>query len=110
MTTFYFLSAVVLSGLVTLLVRILPLIMISRLELSEKFIKWLSFIPITLFTALVVDGLIQQQDGQFGYTINWTFLIALAPTILVALRTRSLTMTVIIGMITVAILRVMIGA
>ncbi|MDO5375825.1 AzlD domain-containing protein [Staphylococcus rostri] len=103
--TFYFLSAVILSCIVTLLVRVTPLVLISRLELSEKVIKWLSFIPITLFTALVVDGLIQQHDGTFGYTINWIFLIALVPTILIALRTRSLTMTVIVGMVTVAILR-----
>lgn len=103
--TLYFLSAVILSGIVTLLVRIIPLVLISRLELSEKVIKWLSFIPITLFTALVVDGLIQQQEGVFGYTFNWFFLIALVPTILIALRTRSLTMTVIVGMVTVALLR-----
>ncbi|AVQ33984.1 hypothetical protein C7J88_07245 [Staphylococcus muscae] len=103
--TFYFLIAVVLSGVVTLFVRVLPLVMISRIEFSEKFIKWLSFIPITLFTALVVDGLIKQESGVFGYAINWTFLIALVPTIWIALRTRSLTITVLVGMVAVALLR-----
>lgn len=103
--TFYFLIAVVLSGVVTLFVRVLPLVMISRIELSEKFIKWLSFIPITLFTALVVDGLIKQESDVFGYAINWTFLIALVPTIWIALRTRSLTITVLVGMVAVALLR-----
>ncbi|MCS4485832.1 AzlD domain-containing protein [Staphylococcus americanisciuri] len=103
--TFYIMITIILSSLVTLLVRVLPLILISRMELSEKVIKWLSFIPITLFTALVVDGLIQQQEGVFGYSLNWIFIIALIPTILIALRTRSLTMTVIVGMITVAVLR-----
>ena len=42
--------------------------MISRIQLSETVIKWLSFIPITLFTALILDGIIEQQEGVAGYT------------------------------------------
>lgn len=65
-----------LAGLGTLLIRITPFVMISRMELSDKVLKWLTFIPITLFTALVVDGFIQQQEGMMGYTLNWHFIIA----------------------------------
>lgn len=73
-----------LAGLGTLLIRITPFVMISRMELSDKMLKWLTFIPITLFTALVVDGFIQQQEGVMGYTLNWHFIIALIPTLIIA--------------------------
>lgn len=60
----YILWTIILSGVGTLILRITPFIAISKLELSDRFIQWLSFIPITLFTALVVDGFIIQQQGQ----------------------------------------------
>lgn len=60
----YILWTIILSGVGTLILRITPFIAISKLELSDRIIQWLSFIPITLFTALVVDGFIIQQQGQ----------------------------------------------
>ncbi|KDP12537.1 hypothetical protein BU649_02530 [Staphylococcus chromogenes] len=101
----YILWTIILSGVGTLILRITPFIAISKLELSDRFIQWLSFIPITLFTALVVDGFIIQQQGQWGYQFNWIFLWSALPTALAALLSRSLTVTVIVGIVTVAILR-----
>ncbi|CFO31832.1 Branched-chain amino acid transport protein%2C AzlD [Staphylococcus aureus] len=68
-------------------------------------IKWLSFIPITLFTALIIDGLIEQQEGVMGYTINVPFLITMLPTIVIAVISRSLTITILSGIIIMAVLR-----
>lgn len=56
--------------------------MISRIQLSETVIKWLSFIPITLFTALILDGIIEQQEGVAGYTLNIPFVLVTIPTVL----------------------------
>ncbi|PXA55149.1 AzlD domain-containing protein, partial [Staphylococcus pseudintermedius] len=75
------------------------------MELSDQVLKWLTFIPITLFTALVVDGFIQQQEGLMGYTLNWPFIIALIPTLIMAFWTRRLTITLIVCMVCVALLR-----
>ncbi|EOV2135559.1 AzlD domain-containing protein [Staphylococcus pseudintermedius] len=102
----YVFWTIFLAGLGTLLIRITPFVMISRMELSDKALKWLAFIPITLFTALVVDGFIQQQEGVMGYTLNWHFIIALIPTLIMAFWTRRLTITVIVGMVSVALLRI----
>ncbi|MBA8759924.1 AzlD domain-containing protein [Staphylococcus schleiferi subsp. coagulans] len=104
--TLYILLSIIGSGIVTLLLRITPLLMISRVQLSDKVLKWLTFIPITLFTALVMDGLIQQHKGVMGYTLNWNFALALIPTVISAFWLRSLTITVIVGMISVALLRI----
>ncbi|WP_340579049.1 AzlD domain-containing protein, partial [Staphylococcus aureus] len=61
-TTIHMLTIIVLCGVVTWLTRIIPFILITKIKLSERVIKWLSFIPITLFTALIIDGLIEQQE------------------------------------------------
>lgn len=104
-TNTHMLILIILCGIVTLLVRIIPFMMISRVHLPDIVIKWLSFIPITLFTALVIDGVIQQTDGAFGYTLNIPYIIAMIPTILLAIFTRSLTITIVGGIIIMALLR-----
>lgn len=103
--TMYILWTIILSGIGTLLLRITPFIAIAQLQLSEKVIQWLSFIPITLFAALVVDGLIIQESGHFGFRLNWIYVFAVIPTLLATLISRSLTIAVIIGMVSVACLR-----
>lgn len=58
---------ILLCGIVTLLIRIIPFIMISKVQLPDVVVRWLSFIPITLFTALVIDSIIQQTPhGEIG--------------------------------------------
>ncbi|MGW7777829.1 AzlD domain-containing protein [Staphylococcus xylosus] len=104
-TTIHMLTIIVLCGVVTWLTRIIPFILITKIKLSERVIKWLSFIPITLFTALIIDGLIEQQEGVIGYTINVPFLITMLPTIVIAVLSRSLTITILSGIIIMAVLR-----
>lgn len=70
MTDQHMLIIIILCGIVTILVRVIPFMMISRVNLPDVIIQWLSFIPITLFTALVLDGIIQQHEGSVGYTLT----------------------------------------
>lgn len=104
-TTTHMLIIILLCGIVTWFTRIIPFLLISKIKLSERVVKWLSFIPITLFTALVIDGLIEQQDGMMGYSINVPFLITMVPTVVIAVITRSLTITIVGGIIIMAALR-----
>lgn len=105
MTDQHMLIIIILCGIVTILVRVIPFMMISRVNLPDVIIQWLSFIPITLFTALVLDGIIQQHEGSVGYTLNVPFIIALIPTVLLAIYTRSLTCTILGGIAFIALLR-----
>ncbi|MFW3591207.1 AzlD domain-containing protein [Staphylococcus caprae] len=98
-------TLIILCGIVTLLMRIIPFILISRVHLPEIVVEWLSFIPITLFTALVIDGVIQQHDNTFGYTLNLPYIVAIIPTVFLAIFTRSLTVTIVGGIIIIACLR-----
>ncbi|SCS79902.1 AzlD domain-containing protein [Staphylococcus caeli] len=104
-TTIHMLTIIILCGIVTWLTRIIPFVMISKVQLSERVIKWLSFIPITLFTALIIDGIIIQEEGMMGYRINIPFLVTMLPTIVIAVISRSLTVTIVSGIIIMATLR-----
>ncbi|HHA5930834.1 TPA: AzlD domain-containing protein [Staphylococcus aureus] len=96
---------ILLCGIVTLLIRIIPFIMISKVQLPDVVVRWLSFIPITLFTALVIDSIIQQTPHGEGYTLNIHYIIALIPTVILSIITRSLTITIISGIVIMAALR-----
>lgn len=104
-TSWHMFILIVLCGLVTLIIRVVPFLMISRIQLTETVIKWLSFIPITLFTALILDGIIVQQEGVAGYTLNIPFILVTIPTVFIALFTRSLTTTILVGIVLIAGLR-----
>ncbi|PTH67002.1 AzlD domain-containing protein [Staphylococcus arlettae] len=106
-TSVHMLIIIVICGLVTWLTRIIPFIVISKIQLSEQVVKWLSFIPITLFTALIIDGVIEQQSGSFGYSLNIPFLVTIIPTVIVALVTRSLTITIVSGIFVMAMIRLL---
>ncbi len=80
MTDLHTLILIILCGIVTLLVQIIPFVMISKVNLPATVIKWLSYIPITLFTALIIDGVIQQYNHTFGYTLNLSYVIAIIHT------------------------------
>ena len=95
---------ILLCGIVTLLIRIIPFIMISKVQLPDVVVRWLSFIPITLFTALVIDSIIQQTPHGEVY-IKHPYIIALIPTVILSIITRSLTITIISGIVIMAALR-----
>ncbi|WP_312855450.1 AzlD domain-containing protein [Litoribacterium kuwaitense] len=70
---------------------------------SELVMKWLTFIPICIFTALVVDSIIIQDASQFA--IDWLVVIAIVPTLAIALWTKSLAITVVVGVFCMATTR-----
>lgn len=89
--------------LVTLIPRVLPFLIVRNFTLSKPIEKWLSYLPICIFTGLVMESLIIEGNG--GLTIDWTVLAASIPTIVVGLWTKSLLTTVVFGVVCMAIIR-----
>ncbi|GGG14103.1 AzlD domain-containing protein [Paenibacillus abyssi] len=90
-------------ALVTFLPRILPFVLVRNVNLPKPFLKWLSFIPVCLLTALIVQGVINNTAST--PTIDWLNLAVIVPTLLTALRTKSLLATVLVGIAAAALLR-----
>ena len=90
--------------ILTWIIRVSPFVLLSKVDLPESVIKWLQYVPVCLFTALILEGMLN-QEGNAGFTLNFESVIVAIPTILIALIFRSLTITVIAGMFIMAIVR-----
>lgn len=88
-------------GAVTLLPRVLPLVLLRRLEFPGWFREWLSFIPVTVMTALVAQALIPQDGGSWEDAAPR--LLAAAVCLACAVATRSLFATVLAGMLAILV-------
>lgn len=61
-------------AMVTFIPRIIPFIVIRNMKLPKIVVKWLSFIPICIFTALIVDSFISKDQSAL-ISINWSVLL-----------------------------------
>ena len=91
-------------GAVTYLPRILPMLALSGRPLAPWLIRWLSFVPATVLSALLLPGLLC-QDGRLSLNMDNTFLLAALPTFFIAWKFKSFFGTVAAGMGIVALLR-----
>jgi len=91
-------------ALVTWLPRIIPFIFVRNVKLPEVVLKWLSFIPICILSALVIENLLDTESGKI-VTLNWPVFITFVPTLVIALVTKSLSITVVTGVIIMAAVR-----
>ncbi|MCY9228937.1 AzlD domain-containing protein [Bacillus inaquosorum] len=90
-------------ALVTMIPRVIPFLVVRNITLPEPVLKWLSYVPVCILTALVVkDCMIQSNDSL---QLNWPVAVILIPTLLIAMKTKSLSITVISGVLLMAGLR-----
>ena len=99
----YILIIIIGSGIVTLLPRVIPLVFLNNIKLKKSIINWLNYIPISVLSALLAQELLF-SNGQISIFNNEKILAAL-PTFLVAIFTKSLLWTVIIGVISMMIIK-----
>lgn len=88
--------------IVTILPRILPVMLISRINLNDRTTEFLKYIPISILTALVVSSLFILNNK---FSINVSTVIASIITAVVAVKKNNLLLTVIVGVISIAVLR-----
>lgn len=90
-------------ALVTWIPRILPFVLVKNMNMPKIVLRWLAYIPVCILSALVIEGFFK-KEATF-VTIHWLNVCAFIPTLLVALLTKSLSKTVVIGVLTMALLR-----
>ena len=98
------LLVVVLSALVTVVPRVAPLAVLSRVALPAPVARWLEYVPIAVLAALLAQE-VAVADGHLALPLENLALVAVVPAILVAIRTRSLIATVACGVVVMALLR-----
>lgn len=96
------------SGLLTWLGRVSPFLILKRFNLSPRVIEFLGFVPIVIMSALWFENLFIQHLGHLP-SINWPNLIASVPTLISAVVLKNLLIIVIVGVVSLAILRLGFG-
>ena len=108
MSETYILLTILGCSLVTWIPRVFPFFLSKRINFPDWFTRFLSYIPICILTALLFQSILETQASGFP-TIKTLEAISCIPTLLVAIRTKDLMKTVIVGMVTVALLRIFLG-
>lgn len=85
-------------GLVTYLPRTLPLLYLAHKQLPQWLIDWLSLIPVAVLSALLAPSLFTDA-AERSFSLGKPEFIVAIPTLLFALKTRSLGGTVLVGMV-----------
>ena len=99
----YILLIIIGSGIVTLLPRVIPLVFLNNVKLKKSVINWLNYIPVAVLSALLAQELLL-SNGQISILNNEKLLAAL-PTFLVAILTKSLLVTVVVGVISMLVIK-----
>nr|WP_106783799.1 AzlD domain-containing protein [Lysinibacillus timonensis] len=90
-------------AIVTWIPRVVPFMLVRSIELPSVVLRWLAYIPVCILSALVIESL-YVAEGQW-VTLDWFNVIAFIPTLIVAILTKSLSKTVVVGVVTMAIVR-----
>ena len=81
---------------VTYVPRLLPLIALSQVRLPDRVMSWLSYLPAAILSALIFPGALMRQ-GTFDPGISNPSVWALAASFAVAIKTRNLILTMVVG-------------
>ena len=91
-------------ALVTFIPRVLPLMLLSQMELPKWAVTWLKNVPVAVMAALLTQDLLL-SESEFSISANILKLLAAIPAFAIAIFTKSLLGTVVVGVIFMAILR-----
>ena len=106
MVSKYILLAIVFSGLVTWIPRVIPFILVKYKGLPAIVERFLKFLPVSIIFALILSSVVTGKIESFPQ-IKWLDFLAVFPTAFVAFRYRNLVGTVIFGVALIAVLRLL---
>ncbi len=84
-------------GVTNLIVRLVPLVLVSRASIPAVWRRWLSFVPVSVMATLVASEIARPGGRWLPLTRNPHLLAALV-TAVVFHRSRNLLLAVLTGM------------
>ena len=95
-------------ALVTYPPRLIPVWFLSSRDLPRVVIVWLKYVPAAVLAAMLLPSVVVSAD-RLNVGLDNLYLLAALPTLLVAWKTRSLFVSVLVGMALVAAGRLFLG-
>lgn len=96
------------SALLTFIPRVLPLMLFSKILIPVWLLRWLEYVPVAVMASLIGQELLMSGNQLVPLTQNAALWAALT-TFVVAIWTRSLLGTVLVGIVAMMILRYVLG-
>ncbi len=90
------LTLVLACAAVTVVPRVVPLVLLAKVDLPGWLLQWLGYVPIAVLAALLAIEVLV-VDGRTAVSIANPSLLATIPALAVAALTRSLIGTVAVG-------------
>lgn len=103
MTTWAMVLLILGCAVVTWIPRVLPFVLVKNVTMPDVVLRWLAYIPVCILSALVIESFIDSEGSLV--TLDWLSVAAFIPTLIVAVWTKSLSKTVVVGVLTMAGLR-----
>lgn len=88
----------------TYLPRVIPLFVLSRMDIPEIVVRWLRYIPAAILAALLAPEIFM-KEGVIELSLRNINLLAAVPTFLVAVYKRNIFLTIIVGVLSVILLQ-----
>ena len=92
------------SALVTYLPRYLPILLFKDVELPLWFQKWMGYLPISIFAALIATDIFFWEENLNLNILENAKLLPSVVTIFIAYKTKSMIYSIVAGVLSIAIL------
>lgn len=99
---------IVIAGLLTYAMRLSFVLLFGRLEVPPRLKQALRFVPPAVLTAIILPELLLPR-GSFDLSLGNERLLAGSVAALVAWRTKSVVITIIVGMAALLIMQALAG-
>lgn len=83
---------------VTFSVRYVPLVVVGRAQLPPRVARALRYVPVAVLTAILVPAALM-PTGELDISLSNAALIGSVASALIAWKTRSLLLTIVLGMV-----------
>lgn len=103
----YVWSVIIGGFIVTIIPRVLPITVLSKLNLNKNIMEFLTYIPISILASLIAVELFT-KDNRVSIISHSPELLAAAVTLIIGIKKNNLLLTVLVGIISVAIFRLLI--
>ncbi|MBN2047089.1 MAG: AzlD domain-containing protein [Anaerolineaceae bacterium] len=91
---------------VTAVPRVLPLVALSSVKLPDFLTRWLSYVPIAVLAAMLFPAILM-PEGEFALNPQNEYLWVSLPCALLAWKTKNLYAPVLLGVVLIALLRLL---
>lgn len=100
----HYLLIIVFGFFAAFIPRYIPILLFSNRKLPNWFHDWMKYVPLSLFSAMVIKGIFISKTYTFVAVGNWDLIIGGIITSAIAYFTRSMALSVIVGLISAVLL------